>query len=466
MWPRLAVLRRPNARSIRWRLLSQIGAVFALGMLALYWAASSYARLAADSSYDRVLSGSAASIAETLSITPEEVRVDLPYAAMDMLAAAPDDRVFYRVIDTRGKTVTGYPDLPDGDFRVDRRSLNKPVNYFDADYRGESLRFVVLGREARWGGQNGWVWVQVGQTRGARSALANSLTVRALLPIGFMTVVAMIVIWISIGRALRPLERIGDSLTARDPSDLSAIGTAVPREIAPLILAINGFMGRLDTSFSFLRTFIATTAHQLRTPLTALLVQLRLAQTARGAGRNKAIASAEQSAKRLARLLEQLLSDALVEHRSGLQQHGTFDLKRLVEQAIRETVQLSHDSDVRFTAAMATAKLRGDQVMLAEAVKNLIHNAMTHGHGAEGEVEIMLEQAEGGYRLTVADRGAGLAEALLPELADRFTTGSPASQGAGLGLSIVKQVIDRHGGSFALTNRADGGACARVWLPA
>jgi two-component system, OmpR family, sensor histidine kinase TctE len=456
---------RSEAASIRWRLLSQIGLVFGIGMVALYWAASSYARLAADSSYDRVLAGSAASIAETLSITAEEVRVDLPYAAMDMLAAAPDDRVFYRVIDTRGKTVTGYSDLPEGDFKVDRPSLNKPVHYFDADYRGESVRFVVLGREVRSGGQNGWVWVQVGQTRTARSALAGSLTIRALLPIAIMTLLAMIVIWLSIGRALRPLERIGAGLSAREPSDLSLIDTSVPREIAPLIQAINGFMGRLETSFGALRTFIATTAHQLRTPLTALLVQLRSAQTSRGTGPDSNLAKAEQSAQRLARLLEQLLSEALIEHRSELRQLAEFDLKRLVEQAIRETVQLSHDTNVRFTAAMATARLRGDSVMLAEAFKNVIHNAITHGYGSEGEVVITLEKDKAGYRLAVTDHGAGLDEALLPELADRFRSGSSAREGAGLGLSIVKQVVDQHGGKFELGNLPGGGARAVIWLP-
>ena len=136
-------------------------------MIALYLAATSYARYAADSSFDRVLLGSAGSIAETLSITPGEVRADIPYSALDMLSAAPDDRVFYRVMGTDGLTVTGYPDLPLDPSSRTRSGASEPVRFFDAAYRGEIVRFVLVGREVRVAGQSGWVWVQVGQTREA-----------------------------------------------------------------------------------------------------------------------------------------------------------------------------------------------------------------------------------------------------------------------------------------------------------
>lgn len=455
-----------SPQSIRWRLLSQIGVVFALGTVALYWAASSYGRLAADSSYDRVLAGSATSIAETLSITPDEVRVDIPYAAMDMLASAPDDRVFYRVIDTKGSTITGYQDLPNGDLSTGQRSFAEPIRYFDADYRGELVRFVLLGREARSFGQTGWVWVQVGQTRRAREALAQDLTVKAILPIAFMTLAALLVIWISVGRALRPLERIGESLAARNPSDLSAIQLDAPLEIAPVITAMNSFMGRLDTNMGLLRTFIATAAHQLRTPLTALLVQIRSAQTMRGSGKVLQIEAAERSARKLARLLDQLLSDALVGHRAEARHLAEFDLKKAVEQAIRETALVSQDSDIRFTAAMPEAKLLGDEVMLAEAIKNLVHNALVHGYGTDGEVQITLGEAETGYLLKVADRGSGIDEADTSELTSRFHSGRRDGQGAGLGLAIVKQVVEQHKGKLTLGNRPGGGTEAVVWLPA
>lgn len=451
--------------SLRLRLLGHLGIVFALGMIALYWAASSYAHFAADRSYDRLLAGSALSIAETLSITPDSVRVDVPYAALDMLAAAPDDRVFYRVIDTNGATVTGYGDLPGGAQLARQGRTAASISFFDADYRGETVRFVLLGRESRRAGRNGWVWVQVGQTRWARSSLARDLTIQALAPIALITLFAFVVVWLSIGRALRPLERIGASLAARDASDLSPIEADVPREVSPLVVSMNGFMERLDANLAFLRNFIADTAHQLRTPLTALLVQIQSASDAGGEERAHSLRAANKSARKLARLVDQLLSDAMVGHRSQVRRFAELDLRKVVAQAVRDTVPLSADADVRFTCRLAAAPAHGDAVMIGEAVKNLIHNALAHGRCDAGEVAISLAVEGAGHVVTVLDRGPGVDEHRLAHVFERFKSVGAETGGAGLGLSIVNRVAESHGGRFAIANRPDGGASASLWLP-
>lgn len=464
LWSRLGSW-IPSATSIRSRLLWHMGTVFACGMIALYWAATSYARYAADSSFDRLLAGSAASIAETLSITRDTIRADIPYAALDMLAAAPDDRIFYRVVGTNGDTVTGYANLPDGPVMSGRSSNDDGIRFFDAEYRGEIVRFVVMGREVRTGGRTGWVRVQVGQTRAARRDLARDLTIRALLPILLLTCVAVVVVWVSVGRAVRPLELIGASLAARSASDLSAIDTQVPTEIAPLVKAMNQFMSRLENNTGVLRTFIANAAHQLRTPLTALLIQMRSAETARGPTRTESVEAASYSARRLARLVDQLLSDALVMHRSDERRTAEFDLKKTIEQGLHETLPSSRRSEVRFTTLLDHAQMTGDDVMVAEAIKNLVHNALTHGDSAEGAVDVGLVDDGKGYELTVSDCGTGIAEDLLGDIGSRFRFGQSGQSGAGLGMAIVKQVVDSHNGTFALSNRPEGGLKIVIWLP-
>lgn len=458
----------PEMRSIRSRLLWHLGIVFACGMVVLYWAATSYARYAADSSFDRMLLGSAGSIAETLSITPDEVRADIPYAALDMLAAAPDDRVFYRVIGADGSTVTGYADLP-GDLDSSQRSrAPDPIRFFDTDYRGEEVRFVALGREVRIGGHSGWVWVQVGQTREARRELARDLTIRALLPILALTVLAGAVVWASVGSAVHPLKAIGRNLEARSASDLSPIGTAVPDEIAPLVRAVNQFMARLDNNIAVLRTFIATAAHQLRTPLTALLIQIRSAETNTGKARDGSVAAASQSATRLARLVDQLLSDAMVMHRAEEGRTAEFDLKKVIEQSLHETLPISSDADVRFTTSLAAAPMVGDDLMIAEAIKNLVHNALEHGNPAEREdsvIELTLRGLGGGFELVVTDRGPGMSREALSAIGDRFRSGRSGLGGAGLGLAIVKQVAESHRGKLAARNRKGGGLRVVLWFP-
>lgn len=438
-------------------------------MIALYLAATSYARYAADSSFDRLLLGSAGSIAETLSITPGEVRADIPYSALDMLSAAPDDRVFYRVVATDGVTVTGYPDLPLDPSSRSRSGVSEPVRFFDATYRGEAVRFVLVGREVRIAGQSGVVWVQVGQTRGARGALARDLTIRALLPILALTILAVGVAWFSIGRAMRPLEMVGRNLSGRNSSDLSPIVSPVPNEIVPLVEAVNTFMARLDNNMDVLRNFIATAAHQLRTPLTALLVQIRSAELAKGAAKSASIDAASQSATRLARLVDQLLSDAMVTHRAEERRTNPFDLKKVIEQALHDTLPTSGDADVRFTTALKNAPMIGDEVMIAEALKNLVHNALIHGN-PEGHDHHLIElglRRDGDYlELSMTDSGIGMDEAALMNVGDRFSTGQPGRQGSGLGLAIVKQVVESHNGTLQLENRREGGLRVVLRFPA
>ena len=453
--------------SLRARLLGSMGLVFLIGMVALYAAASSYARLAADRSYDRLLSGAALSIAETLTVSASSIRVDIPYAALDMLAAAPDDRVFYRVIAPNGSTVTGYDDLPSyADLAETKAQAEGSVAFYDAGYLGEPVRFVLLGRESTYPGQSGWIWVQVGQTRTARDALAQELLIRALVPIIFMTVLALAVIWFSIGRALGPLNRIGSHLVGRQSADLSAIEEPVPGEIGPLVSAMNGFMLRLEANMNLLRSFIANAAHQLRTPLAALLVQIQSAEKGGEVDRAHSLKAANRSAKRLARLVDQLLSEAMVGHRSDLKRFAPFDLKKVVAQAVRETVPMAEDTDVRFSSALAEAPYLGDSVMIGEAVKNLIHNALVHGRNERGEVVIDLSRnGSEDYCLSVKDRGPGISEADLANLYDRFKPSSGAAGGAGLGLSIVRQVVESHGGQLHVENRETNGLMVQIRLP-
>jgi two-component system sensor histidine kinase TctE len=161
-----------------------------------------------------------------------------------MLSAAPEDRVFYRVFGPDASTVTGYDDLPrwQPPRQRGRRVAFETPRFFDASYRGELVRFALLGREVAEPNVKGWVWVQVGQTRRARDALARELVLGALVPIALMTLLALALVTFGISRALRPLQRVGQDLSLRRPEDLQPVVEPVPREMVPLIDAINGFM--------------------------------------------------------------------------------------------------------------------------------------------------------------------------------------------------------------------------------
>lgn len=458
-----------NSLSLRGRLVATIALLFICSAVALYLAARAYGVTAADKSFDRLLAGSALSIAETLSIVRGEIRVDVPYAALDMLSAAPEDRVFYRVFGPDTSTITGYEDLPIPPLvdtksstagSGDARSGPEPVRFFDAPYAGEQVRFAVLGRRVAEPAIVGRIWVQIGQTRRARQSFADELALGALMPLGLMTLLALAAVWFGVRRSLQPLDTVGTDLAAREPADLQPIATPVPSDMAPLVDALNAFMRRLSASMQTLRGFIAEAAHQMRTPLAALLAQAQVALDEDDPKEQRArLIAIERNASRLTRLLNQLLSDATVTHRSDLRRFERFDLAQLVERALREVVPLAEGSgEVRFDSALTSAPITGDAVMIGEAIKNIVHNALRHGHApGNGKVEVRLAADDGFFVLSVNDRGPGIPEQDRERVFERFSRGSETAAGAGLGLAIVRQVAQSHGGDVRLCARDGGG---------
>lgn len=459
-----------RALSLRSRLAGTMALLFLTGTVVLYFAAFAYARTAADNSYDRLLIGSALSIAETLGVSPGGIVVDVPYAALDMLSAAPEDKVFYRVYSSNGQTITGYPDLPQEASSGSRvwltpryRGAMQPApRFFDASYRGEAVRFVVLGRMVTELDGGSSIWVQVGQTRRARSAMTDELVLHAVLPIALMTGLALSLVWFGIGRALKPLEKIGRDLTSREPSDLRPVGAPVPIEVAPLVDAINGFMLRLEDSLRRLRAFVGEAAHQMRTPLAALRAQAQLALDENPDQMRRGLAAVERNAAKLTRLLNQMLSDATVGHRSSERRFESFDLLDLVREATHEALPVESRDRIDVDSPLEHARVLGDPLMLAEAVKNLIENACQHGGG---DIELRVEAHGGGYVLTVSDRGPGIDSADREKVFDRFVRGADGTAGAGLGLAIVRRAVEGHGGKVDLQDRPGGGLSVVVTLP-
>ncbi|KQO00348.1 MULTISPECIES: sensor histidine kinase [Stenotrophomonas] len=456
---------RERAGSLKARLVLRLALLFLVGTVVMYVAARVYGLRAADLSYDRLLAGSALSIAETLSVDGTQVRVDLPYAALDMLSAAPEDRVFYRVLGPDGKTITGYGDLPGipAMHAAEQEPSEVPIpRFFDAAYRGQTVRFVVLGRQLAQPGLRGWVWVQVGQTRRAREELASDLLLGALLPITLLTMGALGLAWLGVGRALRPLEAISADLATREPHDLHPVRVPVPAEVGPMVDAMNGFMYRLEANIDTLRAFIGDAAHQIRTPLAALRAQAQLALDEDEPEQIRSgLLKVERNAARLTRLVNQLLSDAMVMHRADARDFEPLDLVEVIKRALRDAVPVSDDVQVGFISDAAQAPMRGDAVLLGEAIKNLVDNAIRHGtrgmSGPDAEVEVVLRQTQDGYRVAVSDHGPGIAPEDRARLFRRFERGDTRAAGAGLGMAIVSRVVRSHGGTIELIDRDGGG---------
>ena len=258
--------------SLRRTLTLYLGALLAVFAVALLFAARDYGQRAANRSYDHLLVSSALSIIDSVALVEAQWQVDLPYASLDLLSMAPEDRVFYRVFDAHNQTVTGYEDLP----APPREPTDQP-QLFDARYSGETVRFVVVSRRVSSPSTQVEVRVQVGQTRRAREALAQDMVNRSLIAIGVLSLLSLALVAFGVHRAFRPLVKVERELSRREPSDLSPLDARVPREMDQMVAALNRFMGRLSSSNETLRAFMAEAAHQMRTPLAALRAQAQLA---------------------------------------------------------------------------------------------------------------------------------------------------------------------------------------------
>ncbi len=446
---------------MRSRFAGMLGILLLCSMIIQYVGAQEYAKIAADRSFDRLLAGSANSIAGALSVVDGTLQLDLPYSALDILSNAPDDRVFYRVTGPNTRLVAGYQDLPvaAGLMRTVIKG-DDDIRYFTAPYRGEPVRFALLGRQVAEPGVRGWVWIQVGQTRKARAAFQRELMVLAITPIAIMTLAALAIVWFGIARALRPLVKMGAELAVRDPSDFDQVDTQLPRELTPLANAMNGYIQRLGKNVEVLRTFVAEAAHQMRTPLAALRAQAQVGADGDAEEARASLHAVERNAAKLSRFLDQLLSDAVVTHRSDVAIVEQFDLIDVVREAVHETGSLGGRLTV--DDRIGPAPFAGDFILIREAIKNLIDNAIHHG---EGQIEIWMDSDETNYVISIADRGPGLGTQAQSDLFERFARGPTKASGAGLGLAIVKRAIEAHAGQVILEDRPGGGLIAKITLP-
>ncbi len=445
---------KPRGPSLYRRLVGVIAAVLAVGALVLGWAAWVYARIAADEAYDRLLVGAALQIAESVATEPGRVTVDPPISAFETLALARDDRIFYRVTDPNGENLTGQNDLAIA--RKQGRPGREPV-LSDGSYRGFPVRIVTLGRFVTGPGIAGWVEVTLAQTRLARLELARDLTLKSVLLVLGMSLLARVALLLALRVALRPLREVQAAIAARDPKDLRPVQIEAPREVTMLIDSINHFLGRLGERINGMERFIADAAHQIRTPLTALAAQVDLLSTETRADRRRhQLARVHERIEQLGRLTSQLLSHAMVIHRREVVALTPVDLVTVGRAALAEAVPLSLDRDIRvvFESEEPELFVRGDRVSIGEVIANAVHNAVKHG--APGLVAVRLRRDGADAVVDVADDGPGIPEATWDVVVKPFVRGDGPASGSGLGLAIVADVVTAHGGGLTFSRSEDG----------
>ena len=316
--------------------------------------------------------------------------------------------------------------------------------------------------------------VQAAQRAAARQETAGESAENVFQPLLVLLVVTGGVLVFGLRRGLQPLDKASRDIAARSATSLTPIEAGdVPREIAPLVSSINGLIGRLATAFSAQRRFLADAAHELRTPVTALRLQLQLLRRSTDeAAREEAMAELESGIERSQRLIEQLLHVARSEPDVDIARREPVELGRLVRAVVAALSVHAEQVGIDLGAGGPPGLvIQGDRDQLAVLLNNLVENALRYTP-AGGVVDVEAGLRHGRAELRVIDNGPGIPEALRERVFDRFFRGEDAAAlardkgGSGLGLAIVRAIAERHGARVSLHTPASGnGLEVRVEFP-
>jgi signal transduction histidine kinase len=316
--------------------------------------------------------------------------------------------------------------------------------------------------------------IQVAQPLDLRRDLAAAAALRSLRPLLIFAPLMALLIWLLVERALRPVQRLAQEVRQRDAGSLAPLAEhGLPSEVQPVAHAINALLARLKLAFDSQRAFVADAAHELRSPLTALKLQLQLlARAPDTEGRRAATAQLEEGVERATRLIEQLLTAARTGPGESVQQMQPVNLSELTRQAVADAWPLADARGI--TLSLDTPDTSGAATITADAndlrilVRNLLDNAIRYTPEG-GRVEVRITAQRDALMLAVDDSGPGIAPDERERVFQRFYRGAREAGngiGSGLGLAIVASIAARHGAAVALIDSALGGLRVELRFPA
>jgi two-component system OmpR family sensor kinase len=304
--------------------------------------------------------------------------------------------------------------------------------------------------------QAGPLVIQVAQDMAARRRMAGTLALRTVGPIALAAPLLMLVVWWVVSHSLAPVARVRRQVASRQADDLSPLSEGeLPEEVRPLVHELNLLFDRVRKAFEAQKHFVADAAHELRSPLAALKLQVQGLQRATDdATRDLAISRLAAGIDRATRLVEQML--ALARHEataaSGAQRESV-DLGELARLAISDVVGAAQARGIDIGVARSDpAKVAGQPEAMRTLLRNLLDNAVKYTPDG-GRVDVSIQRAPGAVELSVDDSGPGIPAGERERVLDRFyRSGEPQAPGSGLGLAIVKSIADLHGATVALAH--------------
>ena len=419
------------------RLASLLLVLLLLDAVACYYTALHFANLV----YDKWLTDSDHSLATAVHARDGHAALDLPRPALDVFQFDEMDTTYYRVDSTQQGFIGGeralipMPDLPPGAVRLGNSQI-----------AGRSVRVVSMRLPGLIA--NDSVTVSVAETLIKRSTLTREIVLAMIAPQIALLAVGLSLAWVNVNRGLKPLIDLAKQIEARDHDNLAPVSEqGLPMEAHALVIRLNELFERVKEGIIAQDQFVADAAHQLRTPLAALVLHADAAERASETdAQRRALRSLRLSADRAARLSQQLL--LLMRAGPTAAAAASFnevDLTRLVRRVGEEWVpqMLARGIDFGLAVPPTGVLISASEPLLAELLSNLLDNARNYGKPS-GRITLGVV-ASSAPALYVEDDGPGIDPSEQARIFERFYR-SPGTmgEGCGLGLAIVKEIAELH----------------------
>jgi len=374
-----------------------------------------------------------------------------------------------RMLDSQGRIYAETPGmnrlLPPEIFPPAQKSASTLAGL--KDYRRGSKLFSLVALNEGSGSQR--YAVQLAQDRSSDERVERDFAVLFIIVLSGSVLASALIATIVTKRGLRPLQEMTQSFARIGPTHLKERVTPTnwPRELQPLAIAFDDMLKRLDDSFTRLSQFSADLAHELRTPIANMIgeAQVALTRDRTAAEYRETIESTVGECERLSRIVDNLLFVARADAAREPIARKRFDARAAVQKIAAFYQTVADDRHVTISCS-GDGQIHADPDLFERALGNLLDNALRFTP-ENGSIQITLSEHDVHVEVAVSDNGCGIAPEHLPRVFDRFYRAEPSrgSDGAGLGLALVKSIMDLHGGTARMQSEIGRGTTVTLSFP-
>lgn len=342
------------------------------------------------------------------------------------------------------------------------RLADQTLGYSNIEIHGETWRVFSL-YDDDWN-----FWLHVAESASIRDELAHQIARQTLWPSLALLPIALLLLTCIIRSALKPLKQLTLNIKKRDPKNLSAIELEhTPKEMKPVLVALNSLFTRLNDAISREQRLTADAAHELRTPLSVVMLHAQNAMAAvTQKDRDDALQQLELGVKRVSRLLEQLLTLSKVSPEIIPKNSVVFYplCQEVMAQMAVAIMDKEQDLELICADEDQALTISGSEFLLEILLRNLLDNAREYSP-AKGCIKIHINRQDDLLRFQIEDSGLGVDDNNIQRLTDRFyREHQNKGKGAGLGLSLVRSIVEFHQGDMSFSRSALGGLSVTILI--